>query len=186
MIYYSIPWNSDKNIGEYYNDFMRKLDDEDFGCFIDYDAMFTTSTYGKQLEDIIKKYPDCGLFTCLTNRIGCRWQRFGSWDENDINKHRDIGDSLQRLCYSEVQDVSDKPQFEAMGGVMIMIRKSTWRSIGQFKEDGILGVDNDIYWKAQRADQKIYLMKGVYVYHWYRNGDSERVEHLIGAKDGIS
>jgi hypothetical protein len=28
-IYYNIPWNSDKNLGKAYNDFMKLLDDED-------------------------------------------------------------------------------------------------------------------------------------------------------------
>ena len=58
MIYTHIPYapkESDKNIGFAYNKFMEMLPSEgDWGCFLDHDAMFTTKSWYKQLNDIIE------------------------------------------------------------------------------------------------------------------------------------
>lgn len=182
MIYYSIPWDTTKNIGKYYNKFMRALpNDDDFACFLDGDAMFTTQFFGKQLEEIIYKYPECGCFTAKANRIGCLWQRQDGvdWENNDINYHRDKGKEFQYELYDEIKDVSNVTRMEVLGGVLILIKKSTWEKIGKFKEDGMLGVDNDIHWKCMDNEEKVYLMKGVYLYHYYRNGKSEDKNHLL-------
>jgi len=181
MIYYTIPWNTDKNIGVYYNIIAAAAEhDNDYLCFIDADATFTTHFFGKQLEDIIKKYPECGLFTAKTNRVGCQWQLENcDWNNNDIAYHRAIGQKLYETRYDRITDVSDKPRNEAMSGVLILIRKSLWKSLGGFIETGMLGVDNDIMWKAQSRNEKIYLMNGVYLYHWYRGGDKNSRSHLL-------
>ncbi len=177
-IFYSIPWNSDKNIGKYYNYFMKTLDkDSDYACFIDGDAMFTTSSYGKQLEDIVGRYLKCGLFTCMTNRIGNKTQRDGNWDSDNILDHRNIGEELFKTKYAEVEDITNK-EGDLMGGVMILIRKDVWKKLGGFSEKGMLGVDNDIQLKAREKGEKVFLMKGVYLYHYYRGGDQLNNKHL--------
>lgn len=180
MIRYVIPWDSDKNIGKCYNRECALLeDDNDFVCFVDGDTRFTTPNYGKQIEDIVAKYPECGLFTAMTNRIGCLWQRIGEWDNDSDKYHTEFGNLVMRNFYDQVQDVSDVPRGEVMGGVMILIRKSTWKKLGGFKETGMLGIDNDIHWKAMDKKEKVYLMKGVYLYHWYRGGDMNNKQHLL-------
>ena len=50
MIHYIIPWNSEKNIGVSYNSYMNIINDEDYICFIDGDACFTTHFFGKQFK----------------------------------------------------------------------------------------------------------------------------------------
>ena len=178
MIFYSIPWDSTKNIGKYYNQFMEILPSEnDFACFIDGDAMMLNTYFGKQLETYIEKYPECGIFTCMANRIGCEWQRAGNWYSNDIQEHRMIAETLNKGNY-EIEDVTDKPERKVMGGVMILIKKATWQKIGKFKDQGMLGIDNDIHWKAQKTGEKLYLMKEVYVFHWYRGGNQLDKQHL--------
>lgn len=179
QIYYSIPWDTQKNIGEYYNRFMEMMTDNDYACFIDGDAIFTTTFFGKQLEDIIDKHPECGLFTATASRIGSKWQRSGDWESDDMKTHREIGKHISEKFYDTVEDVSDKTvQDDLMGGVLILIKKSVWDKIGRFKKDGMLGVDNDIYLKAQKAGEKVYLMKGVYLYHYYRGGKQSNNNHL--------
>ena len=172
-IFYTIGWNSEKNIGSYYNDFMKLLPDNAWMCAIDGDAMFTTVDFGKQLELIIENYPECGCFTAMTNRIGCLWQQQPGvlWDENNIDKHRKIGHSVQASNYLTIQDVSHVPTEEVLGGVLILLSKKIWREIGGFKKTGLLGVDNDLHWKCMEHHKKVYLMKGVYLYHWYRWDD---------------
>ena len=181
MIYYSIPYDMDKNIGAYYNREMELLPNEiDFRCFTDGDSMFTTETYGHALMDYVEKYPECGVFVCMTNRIGCEWQQQPGVDQNDhdIRYHRRTGEKIQADRYLEIEDVTDKPHGKVLGGVLILIRKDVWRKIGKFKESGILGVDNHLHWACQEYGEKVYLMKGIYAYHWYRGQTGDKT-HLL-------
>jgi hypothetical protein len=56
----------------------------------------------------------------------------------------------------------------------MLISKKVWSDIGGFKEDDMLGVDNEFYFKALSQNKIIYRMNGVYLYHWYRGGDMSR------------
>lgn len=182
MIYYSIPWSSTGNLGQAYNDFMKMLPtDADFACFIDGDASFLTNNFGKQLDDIVAKYPHCGLFTATTNRVKNSVQVTGDWVSNDMAHHRELAKRKQEEQYDEIQDISDVSN-NLLSGVVILIRKSTWRKIGGFKE-GLLGVDNDLHLKAYQYFEPTYLMKGVYVYHWCRGGSKTDVSHLTATQE---
>lgn len=181
MIYTSIPYSLEKRLGVEYNEFMKRLpNDDDFGCFIDHDAMFTTSTWFKQLQDIVLKYPECGCFIAMTNRIDCVYQRHGSVDPNnhDMTYHRNLGQKIQQKDYSATEDVSNKNKLEAFGGILIVLKKSVWKKIGGFDDTGILGVDNKLHWSLMDHNEKVYLMKGMYLYHWYR-ADGKGKKHLI-------
>ncbi len=177
MIYFNIPWDSNKNIAEAYNRFMELLpSDNDYGCFIDGDAMFLHPFFGSQLEYITHKYQECGLFTCSTNRIGCPWQLGGVLGSDDISEHREFASTVYNIHYSDITEI--KPTQQLMSGVLILIKKSLWKKIGGFKGDGMLGVDNQLHKDVIDAEEKLYLMNGVYVYHWYRGGTGNK-EHLI-------
>lgn len=182
-IFFSIPWATDKNIGNAYNKVMESLpSDDDFACFIDGDAMLLQPFFGKQIEDCIAKYPDCGIFTCKTNRIQCKWQQEGDWDSNDIAKHREYA---QKLCLEHYADCDLAPRVEQghlLGGVLMCIKKSVWKKMGGFKQ-GLLGVDNELHISAQEHNEPIRVMKGVYVYHWYRGGDVSNKAHLALSQD---
>ena len=58
--------------------------------------------------------------------------------------------------------------------MLILLSKKLWLDIGGFNENGMLGVDNEFYFKALSQNKIIYRMNGVYVYHWYRGGDFSR------------
>ena len=181
MIYYHQPYNVDKNIGQYYNEAMEMLpNDHDFCCFTDGDSMFTTNTYGHAMLDYTLKYPECGVFVCMTNRIGCEWQKQPgvNRDDHDIRYHRRLGEKIQAEQYGKITDVSNVPHGSVLGGVLMLVRKDVWRKIGGFKSHGILGVDNHLHWSCQEHGEKVYLMKGIYVYHWYR-GETGDKSHLL-------
>lgn len=181
-IFFSIPWNTEKNLGKSYNQLMERLHEDEYACFIDGDAMFTTTFFGKQLEKIVEKYPECGIFVGKTNRIGCEWQREGgdfAWNYDHIPYHREIGLTLQKEKETDITDQSTRTDGKLLGGVLILIRKKEWEEIGKFKEDGILGIDNDIHSKAMLHGKKVYCMEGVYLYHYYRGGVSDNKNHLL-------
>lgn len=181
MIYYSIPFNTNKDIAVYYNDFMKILPSEDdFACFIDGDAMFTTTFYGKQLEEIVALYPDCGLFWAVTNRIGCYWQIAEDVDQknNDISYHRTFG----QLQLEKHQNIANKvvltgPEPTFGSGFFILTQKKHWLGVGGFRGDGMLKVDNNYHSDSIKHNKESRLMRGVYIYHWYRYG-TKNISHL--------
>lgn len=180
MIWYSSPWRDDKNIGEYYNDFMGLIKDDDYACFIDGDSCFTTYFYGKQINHIINKYPECSLFFTMTNRVACGLQVVPGIQHNNDNivYHRQIGQQLSETKYDIITDVSAIDKNHALSGVCVVIKKPLWQKVNGFNTFGCLDVDNDFFWKVQNIKDKIYLMQGVYLYHWHRGGLNTPPIHL--------
>ena len=182
MIYYTMPFDSNKNIGRYYNRFMEVIpNDEDWGCFVDADTIFATPDYGCIIEDAILERPEADAFTCYTNRVGCKWQIAPGVDtnSNDVAYHRDFGQHMKIIYGTSIIDVTDKPRGQVMSGFFFMLKKSAWKTIGGFKEDGMLGIDNDLHWRLQKHKLKFYLIRGLYLYHWYRGGNINDNSHLI-------
>ena len=170
MIYVNIPYcpkEKGQDLGMAYNSFMEIIGEDDWACFLDHDAMFTTNNWYHQLEDIIEKHSDVGLFTCVMNRVGNPMQKIVGIDENnhDVAFHRRIGKSFQEKYYTDVR-VESKLNGWLVSGVLILLSKKAWKKSGGFKS-GFLSVDNDIHQKCIKNNIKVGIMNGVYVYHWY-------------------
>lgn len=127
-VYHTIPWNSEKNIGKAYNEFMSLLNDEDWACFLDGDAVHTTSFFGKNIEQVIASNQDYGLFTCYTNRIGCSYQipSGANWNNDSQNYHRDIGKKLWEKYKTNILDITNN---SPLSGVLILINKDKWSQV---------------------------------------------------------
>jgi len=169
MIYTHIAYDLDKNLGAAYNRFMNLLGDDDWACFLDHDAMFTTEDWYHQLTELIKKYPD-GIFYGIANRTGHKLQldieHYDPKYEHDILFHRKVGRTIQeqnRIAVSRMD--ADDPQL--LSGFMILVSKKTW-NIVQGVTSGFLGIDNDLHKKCNEAGIPVYIARGVYLYHWYR------------------
>lgn len=177
-VFHVIPWNSDKNIGKSYNEMMAMVRSNDWVCFLDGDAVHTTSFFGVRIEEVIKNNPEYSLFTCYTNRIGCGYQIAPGVDSksNDQQYHRNFGELLWKNNGTQVFDVTKQ---SPMSGVLLLIKKSSWEQVGGFKEDKMLTVDNDIHIKFTKAGFKSGLMKGIYVQHWYRGNNPGNKSHLL-------
>jgi hypothetical protein len=178
IIRYVIPFDTTKNIGKSYNEAFRGLDDNDFVCFVDGDTIFLDSHFGVKIEKILEDNPDINAATCMTNRVGCKWQvydRVNWFNENMLDHNRLTNECWERHGYK----VTDSTNEQLMSGVMILLRKSTWEKIGKFKEDGMLGIDNDIHQKLIDNNEKLWLMNGIYLYHKYRFGDMKNKKHLL-------
>ena len=178
MIYYSIPFNSQKNIGMYYNEFIKIIpNDNDYACFFDANTITTTSDYGCLIEQVITENPDIDMFTCYTNRVGCEWQIAPNVNKqtNDIAYHVEFGKHLKNENTNKIKDVTNNNLFS---GVFFIVKKSSWKRIGGAITKGMLGVDNDIHQKIKKHGLKFGLITGMYIYHWYRNDNSKNIEHL--------
>jgi len=166
VIYTNIPYDptAGRNLGAGYNSFMDKLENDEWACFIDHDAMFTTKTWYAQLQQILLKNSEYSLLTAVTNRIGTPEQIVHGIDQNnhDIVYHRKVGENLQQKHYTEVIPVKDF----CTSGVLMLIRKDTWCEYKFI--DGFLRVDKTMCHTLLANGHKVGIMKGVYVYHWYR------------------
>lgn len=183
MIYYTVPFDSSKNIGQYYNKFVNTVpSDSDYICFIDADTIFTTSDYGCVIESAINRYPNVDCFTCYTNRVNCLWQVPDGVDKitDDYKYHRNFGEMLKDKYGNECVDMTNQQLFS---GMFFIIKKSAWKKIGGALSQGMLGVDNDIHRKIISHGLKLYLMKGLYVYHWHRGSClNTSTKHLSESK----
>jgi hypothetical protein len=177
MIYTHIayaPIECEKNIGCAYNKFMEILpNDDDWACFLDHDAMFTTYDWYNQLGEIIRCNPDVGAFGARTNRLNSTYQLVGNIDvyNHDITYHRKIGKHLQTKYYDDLFLIDKKTAQKEFSGVLILLKKSIWKKIKGFKTDGFNHVDNDLRYRLEQHKIPFHIMNGVYVYHWYKADD---------------
>lgn len=154
-----MPFDPGMNYGRALNEEMELLPDGDWAIFLDHDAAFTTTRWHPQIEEAIASQPNAGLFTAVTNRIAPRWQRAGDRECHDMAVHRAFG--AERAKIRTLLDATDT---KGVGGVVMVISKEAWRSVGGFV-DGMRCVDHMMHFAQARAGRKVYVIEGLYVYH---------------------
>jgi|688.fasta_scaffold18841_7 hypothetical protein len=177
-IHHIIPWKTETNkVGDYLNQIFELIDDEDWICFLDGDAMHTTTWFGKRIEETINKNLDFSMFSCLTNRTTptCQIALGSDWEDNDISNHRKLGELLWETNQTKVTDVTE---ISPVSGYFFLVKKQTWKDVGGFNNLKMLGIEWDFCEKVKKINGKIGVMNGIYVYHWYRGGDKFNNTHL--------
>ena len=161
----AIAYDVERNLGRAYNEIMDRLRPGDWCCFLDHDAMFTTRDWYRQILSVIAEHPAAGLLAAVTNRIGRKEQiPPGAPTSHDMREHFAFGSKLRDQHGHRVKDIT---RASPISGVVMCLSRETWQAIGGFK-DGFFGVDNRAHRDVARADRRVYLMPGLYVYHWYR------------------
>jgi hypothetical protein len=176
--FHVIPWSSEKNIGDSYNNTMNLVGTNDWVCFLDGDAVHTTTYFGSRIENTINSNVEYSLFTCYTNRVACQYQIAPNVDRktNDQLYHRNFGENIWNQNGTSILDITNLSE---LSGVFIAINRKTWELVGGFKDTKMLTVDNDIHRKVRNIGGKVGLMKGIYVQHWYRNDNINDRKHLL-------
>ena len=184
MLVTAIAYHPEKKLAVAYNQIMERMYPDDWVCFLDHDAMFTTYGWYNQIQEIIEGHPNGGLFAAMTNRIGVRIQvpdaerskqvleEYGGpvftipTNPHDIPFHRKFGSDLAKKRYAAVTDITNRMS----NGVVMVTSKKMWEKVGGFNEEreGLGGCDTDYHRDVKKKGGKVYLMQGVYVYHWYR------------------
>jgi len=180
-----IPYSLEKNLVYEYNYEMSRIPkDDDFGFFLDHDVLMTTYFWKKQINEVVNKYPECSMFLATCNRLNemSIHQRIANLkDTNDIEYHREVGQLRWDEYGVEIIDYSI-PKPCHFSGFLMLIRKSLWKKIGGFKawneKSNILGIDSRLHQDLYEAGEKVYVMKGIYLYHWYRGGNLTNKKHL--------
>ena len=133
MIYTFIayaPKEHEKDLAWAYNEYMRLLpNDDDWACFIDHDAMFTTPDWYPQMESVIKQNPTYSCFTVTTNRVYANWQiPLGiNGINHDMFYHRNIGQGFKEKNGNNVvdctncEDLPAPPDKSPLSGVVMLL-----------------------------------------------------------------
>lgn len=162
----TIPFSIEANIGREYNCIMKSCSCNWVG-FADHDIFLANPHWYKMFVDAISVLGDkAGFIGCVTNRIGSQLQKVVAEKNNDIKYHKTLAERIYKENGNAVQDVTDS-QF-CPSALMFVTPKKAWYETGGFRENGLVGVDTDYVNKLKAKGYKIYLLKGLYVYHWYR------------------
>lgn len=156
------PFAPDMNLGGAYNAAMELLPADGWAFFMDHDAALTTRSWYAQVQEAIAFRPDAGAFVACSNRIGAFWQQAGNAENHDMRVHRNFG--AERVKVRTLLDVTDTMGF---GGVAFATSKRAWLAAGGFVP-GMFCVDHQYHFALRRAGLRVYLLEGLYVYHWRR------------------
>jgi len=170
VIYVNVPYQSDANLGRAYNSFMELFAADDWAVFLDHDAMPTTGRWFRQFEEAIAFIPDAGAFVSMANRCARAWQRTGFRDSNDMAQHRAFGDSLTRR-----RTLLDISETRGWAGVCFAVSKSAWQECGGFA-DGLGCVDHSLHYRLRDIGRKVYMIEGLYLFHWRHFGGTDPTE----------
>lgn len=162
MILAMTPFSPSMNLGEAYNEAMELLPEDAWAVLLDHDAMFTTRQWNHQIREAIDFLPEAGCFTGMANRIASAWQQIGDKNNHDVAHNRRFG--TERAKVRTLLDITDTKGF---GGVVIVLSKKAWRAAGGFA-DGMMCCDHSIFFRLRAAGRRVYLMEGLYLYHWRR------------------
>jgi len=185
VIYYFVPYSLTKNIGEAYNQYFELLpNDTDWGVLMDGDICFLNFDWGHIIQEVVDKIPNAGLITCYTNRISKNKVQLYGEDSHNILVHRLIAKQLDKEQRGEYLKVNKR-----VSGFLMVIQKRTWREIGGFPAipGVILDIDGLISRKIMSAGKNIYLMSGLYVFHYYRMAEGRKYkDHLRDASNYLA
>lgn len=179
VIFEGTPYGPNLQYGRAINEFCEQAPKDSWIIIRDRDTMYLEDN-GQQIIDIANRYPDTGVFGCMTNRLGLNWQLPDgkiSDDPNIIN-HKLIATHLKAKHNTECATLGT-----CVAGLFLMFKKSTWERV-KFREGNI--IQNDIYFdwdfvsRILTLGMPIRLMLGVYLFHYYRlDKDIRDVTHLI-------
>ena len=179
IIYENTPYNNEKDLVKAYNSFMKLIPDNSWALFRDADTLFLDSHYNELFEQAIINNPNTFCFTGVTNRINNKQQLYDEYKGDDISIHRKIAEKLRKK-YGHSCEKLTHPNY--LSGFCILIKKSVWKKINGFKpwnsKSKILGVDNKLHKDLIAHNESLKVIKGLYMYHWYRGG-TNNILHLL-------
>ena len=179
-IYEHTPYNNEKDLVKAYNEFMELIPSNGWALFRDADTLFLDYHYNELFENAIVDNPNTFCFTCVTNRLNNKKQVYDEYKGDDIKIHREIAIKLRKK-YGHSCEILPLPP--TLGGFCILLKKSVWKKIGGFKywnsKSKILGVDNKLHEDLGKHNEPVKIIKGLYMYHWYRGGDYKNKTHLL-------
>jgi len=179
MIRHLVAWGDDKNLSGYYNREVLSLPHEDdWVIFQDRDVWWPHPHYMKQIEEVIQNHgKNFDLFTCMTNKVGTAYQVNPRMQKiEDSKEHYKCAVSMWRGHGARIEDITSR---SPISGMVIIVKKALLTQGRKLKDGLLLGADNEFHYIAQESNKRIGLIKGVYVWHYYRGNDPTDKTHLL-------
>lgn len=183
MIYFFTPYSFEKKLFEAYDTYMNLLpSDDDWACFLDGDTCFFENDFGHQIKRYTEKFPGAGILTSYSSRSAYQFMvpKDTLQDSDSITYHRKRSQEILKKYDGLVKVIDDH-----IAGHLMCIRKKTWKIIRtklQKVVDGanLLGVDTQISNLVRSYGMKILLMRGLYLFHYYRLVEGKKYkDHLM-------
>ncbi|MEI7424185.1 MAG: hypothetical protein WCK18_18930 [Prolixibacteraceae bacterium] len=183
MIYFFTPYAFNRKLFDAWDQYMELVPDpQDWVCMMDGDIAFFRNDFGHHIEKYTQKYPDVSIFSCYASRSGTPWMMPTNhqFDSRNIIVHRKLAEDCA---------INHKLELEVLNrrvtGHMMLMRKSTWVQFrDKIKEASasrdLYGIDTIICKQVLLGGGSICLMKGIYVFHYYRHMEgSNNKSHLL-------
>jgi hypothetical protein len=189
MIYFFTPCSFEKKLFEAYDSYINLVPkDNDWACFLDGDTLFFENNFGHQIQEYIDKFPETGIFTSYVSRSAYHFMvpKDTIQDSDSIIYHRKRSQEIYAKLHGQVKEINNH-----ISGHLVCIKKSTWlliRSELLKVCDGanLLGVDTQISKLILSRGLKIRLMRGIYLFHYYRLVEGKGYkQHLIDQKINV-
>jgi len=162
-IFYSNPFDLNKNIGKAYNEYLSTLNaqDDDWIVMQDGDILYLTADWGKRIYDALALDGDkFGLVSCYTNRLRAKHQLHKNEFSYDLNvrNHYEISLNYQGEGIQEIK--------QYVAGFFMAFQYKTWKRI-KFVENSV-AFDSLFSMRVKELGLKIGLIRSLYVFHGYR------------------
>jgi hypothetical protein len=183
MIYFFTPYAFNRKLFDAWDHYMNLVSNpQDWICMMDGDVAFFRNDFGHHMERYTQKYPDISLLSCYASRSGTPWMMppINQFENKNIIVHRQIAEDCA-LNHSLALEVLNK----RVTGHLMLLKKATWTKfrdniqIASASRD-LYGIDTIICKEILLGSGSISLMKGIYVFHYYRHleGRSNK-SHLL-------
>ncbi len=165
------PYSFEGRLFNAYDQYMSLIKNpDDWAVFTDGDTLFFHSDFGHLIREYIDSYPDTGMFTCYTNRIGTGSQLYDNklMEIDSIKYNFLIADHLRRERKGKITQINSP-----VSGFFMVIKRKTWAEIKNelklvMKNKRLLGVDYAISNILMQKGFVIRRMDAVLMLHYYR------------------
>jgi GT2 family glycosyltransferase len=170
MIYFFTPYSFNKKLFDAYDNCFKLLKDDDWACLLDGDTCFFENNFGHQIQEYIDKYPGTGMFVSYASRSAYQYMvpKDTNQESDSIAYHRRRSAEIYKNLHGQIKQID-----RHVSGHLMCLKKSTWMAIRNeiiYRCDGanLLGVDTQITNVLIENGYKILLMRGIYLFHYYR------------------
>jgi len=141
--------------------------------FLDQDLYLANPRWYQMSLDAVKSLCNekVGWITAKTNRIGNKRQLHTVEDDSDdLNQHIEIASELYKKRGNDIAKVGGN-----LSGFFILTNKTAWKSVGGFKDQGkgLSAIDKTYSKDLQTNGFGLYVMEGLYLYHFYKKRKKE-------------
>lgn len=182
-IWFFTPYAFDRKLFDAWDQYMNLVEDpNDWVCMMDGDVAFFRNDFGHHIQKYTNKYQQVSIFSCYASRSGTEWMlpQDHQFDSKNIIVHRQIAEAHATQQTLELETINRR-----VTGHLMVMQKETWlkfreniRAASQSRE--LYGIDTIICTQILNGGGTIALMKGIYVFHYYRHLEGKHNKsHLL-------